>query len=179
MRKLDGIGQARRTGNTAVQQTGQIALAHRGVLNITQVLNGPNARAQIEAVLLTSGEAQFGHHPVEGTLSFTQERFADLELDGMPHLGSGITFDWNGRRVLATTNLREGVVSVIDMASWKMVKEIATPGPGFFLRSHDGTPYLWADVFTGENKGQMHIIDKRSLEVVQVLLQQALRALLS
>src|SRR5690606_7659804 len=37
--KLDGVGQAGRTGNTAVQQTGQIALAHRGVLNITQVFN--------------------------------------------------------------------------------------------------------------------------------------------
>jgi len=32
-------------------------------------------------VAVSSGEAQFGHHPVEGTLSFTQERFADLELE--------------------------------------------------------------------------------------------------
>ncbi len=37
--KLDGIGQTRRTRNTAIQQTGQIALAHGGVLNITQVFN--------------------------------------------------------------------------------------------------------------------------------------------
>lgn len=32
-------------------------------------------------VAVSSGEAQFGHHPVEGTLSFTQERFADLQLE--------------------------------------------------------------------------------------------------
>ena len=46
---------------------------------------------------------------------------------------------------------------------------IETSGPGFFLRSHDGNPYIWADVFTGPNKGQMHLIDKETLEVVKVL----------
>lgn len=32
-------------------------------------------------VAVSSGDAQFGHHAVEGTLSFTQERFADLQLE--------------------------------------------------------------------------------------------------
>ena len=49
-----------------------------------------------------------------------------------------------------------------------VLKVIETAGPGFFLRSHDGTPHIWADVFTGPNKGQMHIIDKESLAVVKV-----------
>jgi hypothetical protein len=58
------------------------------------------------------------------------------------------------------------------MQDWSLVKEIDTSGPGFFLRSHAGTPYLWADVFTGEHKGEMHIIDKQSLEVVKVLVPE-------
>src|SRR5690606_14944238 len=58
---------------------------------------------------------------------------ASLELPGMPHLGSGITWARGGARVMATPNLREGVVTVVDVASWKPVKAIATPGPGFFL----------------------------------------------
>ncbi|MCV2865814.1 nitrite reductase [Defluviimonas sp. WL0075] len=94
---------------------------------------------------------------------------ADLPLPGMPHLGSGISWMRDGRRVMAVPHLNEGRISVIDMTDWSLVKTIETSGPGFFLRSHDGSPYFWADVFTGPNKGQMHIIDKETLEVVKVL----------
>ncbi|MCP4981529.1 MAG: cytochrome C oxidase Cbb3 [Gammaproteobacteria bacterium] len=93
----------------------------------------------------------------------------DLALPGMPHLGSGITWDYQGRTVLATPNLKAGKVSVIDMESWETIKQIETLGPGFFMRSHENTPYAWVDVFFGPNKDAMHVIDKRSLEIVKTL----------
>nr|MBP7531698.1 c-type cytochrome [Ottowia sp.] len=70
-----------------------------------------------------------------------RRKIATLPIAGMPHLGSGITFDHGGTRVLASPNLQDGVISVIDMKTWKLVKDIATPGPGFFMRSHENTPY--------------------------------------
>lgn len=94
---------------------------------------------------------------------------AELPLPGMPHLGSGITWMRGDRRVMATPHLTEGLISVIDMKDWSLIKTIQTSGPGFFLRSHANSPYVWADVFTGDHKGEMHIIDKQTLEVVQVL----------
>lgn len=94
---------------------------------------------------------------------------AELPLPGMPHLGSGITWERNGRRVMATPHLNEGVLSVIDMQDWTLVKQIKTDGPGFFLRSHHTSPYLWADVFFGPNKDEMHVIDKETLEIVKTL----------
>ncbi len=93
----------------------------------------------------------------------------DLALPGMPHLGSGITWEYQDRMVLATPNLREGSVSVIDMESWETIRQIETLGPGFFMRSHENTPYAWVDVFFGPNKDVVHIIDKRSLEIVKTL----------
>jgi mono/diheme cytochrome c family protein/DNA-binding beta-propeller fold protein YncE len=93
----------------------------------------------------------------------------DLALPGMPHLGSGITWNYQGRRVLATPNLKTGKVSVIDMESWETIKQIDTLGPGFFMRSHENTPFAWVDVFFGPNKDAMHVIDKRSLEIVKTL----------
>jgi len=93
----------------------------------------------------------------------------DLELPGMPHLGSGITWEYRGRPVLATPNLKEGNVSVIDMETWKTIKRIDTLGPGFFMRSHENTPYAWVDVFFGPNKDAVHVIDKRTLEIVRTL----------
>ena len=98
-------------------------------------------------------------------------KIADLDLAGMPHLGSGITWDWldadgKPRRVMASPNLKQGLISVIDMKTWKTIKTIPTLGAGFFLRSHENSPYVWADVFFGESKDTLHVIDKQSLEIV-------------
>ncbi len=95
-----------------------------------------------------------------------RRKIADLALPGMPHLGSGITWQWQGRTVMASPNLREGVVSVIDMKDWKLVKAIPTLGPGFFMRSHEKTPYAWTDSMMGKGKDTLQVIDKRSLEKV-------------
>ncbi|WP_367068373.1 cytochrome D1 domain-containing protein [Oryzisolibacter sp. LB2S] len=94
-------------------------------------------------------------------------KVADLPIAGMPHLGSGITFAWNGTTVLASPNLGGGVVDVIDMKTWKTVRTIKTPGPGFFMRSHENTPYAWTDsMMSKEGKDRLTIIDKRTLEPV-------------
>jgi WD40 repeat protein len=93
----------------------------------------------------------------------------DLELPGMPHLGSGITWQYQGRTVLATPNLKQGSVSVIDMETWETIRTIETLGPGFFMRSHENTPYAWVDVFFGPHRDAVHVIDKRSLEIVKTL----------
>ena len=97
------------------------------------------------------------------------QKTADLDLPGMPHLGSGITWERDGTTVMATPHLRDGVLSVIDMETWETVKRIPTEGPGFFLRSHENTGYVWADVFFGPNRDAMHVIDKETLEIVKTL----------
>ena len=92
-----------------------------------------------------------------------------LNLPGMPHLGSGITWEYRGRTVFATPNLRTGEVTVVDMSDWQVIRRIKTLGPGFFMRSHENTPYAWVDVFFGPNKDKVHVIDKRTLEIVATL----------
>jgi dihydro-heme d1 dehydrogenase len=92
-----------------------------------------------------------------------------IDLPGLPHLGSGITWQWRGRQVLATPNLKEPIISVIDTKTWKVVKEIRTPGPGFFLRSHENTPYAWTDSFNSPRHDTLTVIDKQSLEIVAEL----------
>ncbi|NOZ11846.1 MAG: cytochrome C oxidase Cbb3 [Gammaproteobacteria bacterium] len=94
---------------------------------------------------------------------------AELDLPGLPHLGSGITWDYQGRPVLATPNLKEGLISIIDMRNWKTIKRIKTLGPGFFMRSHENTPYAWTDVFFGPDRDAVHVIDKRTLNIVKTL----------
>jgi len=98
-----------------------------------------------------------------------RRKIADIALPGMPHLGSGITWNWQGRTVLATPNLKEGVVSVIDMQDWKTLKQIPTLGPGFFMRSHEKSRYAWVDSMMGPRKDTLQVIDKQTLEVVAQL----------
>jgi DNA-binding beta-propeller fold protein YncE/cytochrome c553 len=96
-----------------------------------------------------------------------RRKIANVELPGLPHLGSGITWNYQGHPVMATPNLKEGVVTVVDMKTWKTIKQIPTLGPGFFMRSHENTPYAWVDVFNGKtDRDVIQIIDKQTLEVV-------------
>jgi len=99
-----------------------------------------------------------------------RRKIAELPIAGMPHLGSGITFAWNGTTVLASPNLKDGAIDVIDMKTWKTVKTIPTPGPGFFIRSHENTPYAWADsMMDPKSKDTLTLIDKKTLAPVATL----------
>ena len=68
--------------------------------------------------------------------------------------------------MLATPNLKDPQVTVIDMTTWKTLAQIPTAGPGFFMRSHEATPYAWVDAFNSPSKDTLQVIDKRTLEVV-------------
>ncbi|MCE1184852.1 MAG: nitrite reductase [Rhodocyclales bacterium] len=92
---------------------------------------------------------------------------AQLALAGMPHLGSGISWLRDGHRVAASTDLQSGQVSVFDMDTWQPVARITTAGPGFFLRSHETSPYAWVDsMMSPTGRDTLQVIDKQSLEVV-------------
>lgn len=98
-----------------------------------------------------------------------KKKITTIELAGMPHLGSGITWQYQGKEVFASPNIKKGLVSVIDMENWKVIKTIKTDGPGFFMRSHSKSPYAWVDVFFGPHKDEVHVIDKKTLKIVKTL----------
>lgn len=70
---------------------------------------------------------------------------------------------------MAAPHLNEGVLAVIDMTDWTLVRQIKTNGPGFFLRSQESSFHVWADVFFGPHKDEIHIIDKQRLEIVKTV----------
>ena len=37
------------------------------------------------------------------------------------------------------------------------------------MRSHENSPYAWVDVFFGPHRDAVHVIDKRTLEIVETL----------
>ncbi len=102
-----------------------------------------------------------------------RKKIADLDMPGMPHLGSGITWKWKDptgkeRTVMASPNLSEGLITVIDLETFENIKKIKTLGPGFFMRSHENSPYAFTDsMMSKEHKNALQVIDKQTLEVVK------------
>jgi hypothetical protein len=114
------------------------------------------------------GSARDGERAVVVHLDVRRE-IAVLPLPGLPHLGSGISWLRDGRRVMATPHLKGGQISFIDTKDWEVIKTVETLGPGFFMRSHEATRYAWVDVFFGPNRDAVHVIDKQTLEIAATL----------
>lgn len=103
-----------------------------------------------------------------------RRRIANLGLSGIPRLASGASWDRRDadggtQRMMAAPNREQALIPFIDMQSWKIIRTLPTLGPGSILRSHAQTPYLWADVSSGEARGTLHVIDKHSLEIAASL----------
>jgi WD40 repeat protein len=117
------------------------------------------------------GTSRDGHKGQVVNLN-VRRKIADLDISGMPHLGSGITWQWKDpqgklRTVMASTNMNKGVVTVIELGTWKKIKDIPTPGPGFFIRGHEKSPYVWVDsMMSPKFRNTLTIIDKNTLEVI-------------
>jgi hypothetical protein len=114
------------------------------------------------------GASRSGDRGVVVNLTVGRE-IATLPLPGLPHLGSGISWLRDGRRVMATPHLKEPRLSVIDTESWEVVATVDTLGPGFFLRSHETSPHVWADGMLGPKRDTIQVIDKQTLAVVAEL----------
>lgn len=114
------------------------------------------------------GSSRAGGKAIVVNLDVGRE-IARLDMPGLPHLGSGISWIYKGHPVVATPNLKEASISVIDMTNWQVIKHIPTAGAGFFLRGHENSPYVWADAFLSKRNDTLSIIDTRSLEVVRTL----------
>ena len=123
-----------------------------------------------EQVIGTSrGESAEGSKPGQVVDLDLRRAVAKVTLPGMPHLSSAITWKQGPRTLLATPNIKKPEVTILDTGSWEVVKRIETKGPGFFMRSHEQSPYAWVDVFFGPHRDLMHVIDKQTLEIVKTL----------
>ncbi len=92
-------------------------------------------------------------------------KVAALALGGMPHLGSGITWTRGSQAVMASPDLGQGRITVIDMQDWRTVATVPTNGPGFFLRSHETSRYAWADAMMSTRRDTLQVIDKQTLQI--------------
>jgi mono/diheme cytochrome c family protein len=86
---------------------------------------------------------------------------ATLATQGLPHLFSACFFPGPAGLRAAFNHLGTPRLTIVDMQSFEVVKEVPLRGSGYFARTHPGTPYLWVDTHTEE----IQLIAKDSLEL--------------
>jgi nitrite reductase (NO-forming)/hydroxylamine reductase len=106
---------------------------------------------------------------------------AMFETGKKPHPGPGA--GWETKKygwVAATVHIGEGKVSIwgTDPAKpeymWKVIEDVNYPAisGGLFIKTHEGTPYVWFDSplssIAGESQ-QIYVMDKETFEIVKTL----------
>lgn len=91
----------------------------------------------------------------------TRKVLATLATEALPHLFSTCFFERNGELFAAFNHIGVPKLSIVRMRDFTLVKSIALRGAGYFVRTHEGTPYLWVDT----NTESLQLIDKTSLEL--------------
>jgi len=87
---------------------------------------------------------------------------AALPTQGLPHLFSACFFERDGALYAAFNHLGLPRLSIIAMDSFSVEKEIPLRGPGFFARTHPGSPYIWVDT----NTEAIQLVEKQSLQLL-------------
>jgi hypothetical protein len=90
------------------------------------------------------------------------EIVASLATQGLPHLFSACFFAGDRGLRAAFNHLGMPRLSIVDMTSFQVLKEVPLRGSGYFARTHPGTPYLWVDTHTEE----IQLVAKESLELL-------------
>lgn len=122
----------------------------------------PDGR-QVAAIQESRGPLQIIHLDV-------RRRIATLDLPGMPRLRDAANWQRAGRNVLAVANQGAGVLTTIDVSSWKTLVQVALPGPGMHLGSHPAGARVLLDVALGaEYRDTLQVVDKQTLAVVAQL----------
>jgi hypothetical protein len=91
---------------------------------------------------------------------------ASLATEGLPHLFSACFFSRDGTLHAAFNHVGEPRLSIVDMDSFEVRREIPLRGAGYFVRTHEGTPYLWIDT----NTDGVQLVEKESLELLERVL---------
>lgn len=91
----------------------------------------------------------------------TGKKVFEYPIDGMPHLASASLFYKDGGFFFATSHITKPKVTIWKMYDWGFVKEVATGGNGFFVRTHPESPYLW----TEDGEDSVVLIDKSDYSV--------------
>lgn len=83
-----------------------------------------------------------------------------IQTGKLPHPGTGAAWEIDGVTYGATVHAGEGQITIWDLDTQQIVAYLETPGAGLFIRSHEETPYIWADSVFAEIPHAIVVFEK-------------------
>ncbi|MDH5716966.1 MAG: nitrite reductase [Spirochaetia bacterium] len=78
----------------------------------------------------------------------------------MPHLASAALWNSKNKEYAAFPHIGSPTLTVVEINSWKVLKNIQLKGSGFFARTHENIDHIWAD----SNTNTIELINKKTLK---------------
>jgi len=75
---------------------------------------------------------------------------AKIPTDGLPHLASATFWQKGGELFAGVNHIMKPKLTVLSLTKLKVVAEVPLPSPGFFVRTHFATDWLWVDTYDEE-----------------------------
>jgi nitrite reductase (NO-forming)/hydroxylamine reductase len=107
----------------------------------------------------------------------TMEVIEKIPTGSIPHPGSGATWEHDGVTYGATTHAGEGLVTIWNLDTNEIVDSVETGGAGLFIRSHEDSPYVWADAVFAEEPHAITVFEKAPPFEVVGIIEDGLRTL--
>jgi hypothetical protein len=98
-----------------------------------------------------------------------RRRVTRLDLAGAPRFTKATSWAYGDRWVMAVPDARQASIDIVDMENWQSLQRLETGGLADAVISHRNAPYAWGAVAGGANKGKLHVIDKRTLQIIKTV----------
>jgi mono/diheme cytochrome c family protein/DNA-binding beta-propeller fold protein YncE len=163
----------------ALEQSGQVWIVDLASpdMHVTQI---PNVGRHLHDAFLSPS----GRHVVMSSYDDNIAVVIDLQEKQIikrmpagrkPHFGSGAVIKVGGKTLGFGTNIGaqptgQSVVSVFDMDTFEVIKQIPVLGPTESPAAHPDAPYIVVDIVgRGPQTSKIQLIDKQTLEVVRTI----------
>lgn len=100
-----------------------------------------------------------------------------IDTGKTPHPGSGATWESDGVDYAATVHAGEGKITIWDLGTNQIAGTLETAGAGLFIRSHETSPYVWADAMFAEQPHQIVVFEKTPPFKIVKVIDEGLRTL--
>ncbi|HSQ26932.1 MAG TPA: cytochrome D1 domain-containing protein [Anaerolineales bacterium] len=100
-----------------------------------------------------------------------------IQTGEIPHPGTGAAWEIDGVSYGATVHAGEGQITIWDLDTQQIVASLETPGAGLFIRSHEDTPYIWADSVFAEIPHAIVVFEKEPPFTIVKIIDEGKRTL--
>ncbi|MCF6224691.1 MAG: hypothetical protein L3J22_00080 [Xanthomonadales bacterium] len=89
-----------------------------------------------------------------------------IKTSPQPYPGGAMHWDYRDGGLLAVPDREEGIVSLLNMDNWKVIKQINIPGSGKFMTDNADILEARVRIISGSKQGLIVSIDKHRLELL-------------